>query len=233
MNLLWIILGIIGAAALLLVLRHDSGTVLGMDSDQFGSAVFYSVWALAVAAAIFPRRARWRDVVRNIVLWVAIILVLAAGYLYRYELQDIGSIVTGGLLPGSPVSQTDENGRARITLFRGSDNHFHARAEVNGSTVSFLVDTGASTVVLSDADARRAGIDSALLTYSMPVSTANGRTTAAQVHLDSLDIGEIRRENVTAMVAQPGALDTSLLGMSYLSTLKSFDFRGDRLILTD
>ncbi len=233
MNFLWLILGIIGAAALLLVLNHDAGTVFGMDNDQFGSAVFYSVWALVVAAAIFPRRARWRDVARNAVLWLAIILVLMAGYLYRYDLQDVGARLSGGLIPGSPISQADEAGRMRITLIRGNDEHFHARSGVNGATVDFLVDTGASTVVLSDADARRAGFDPEQLSYTMPVTTANGRTTAARVNIDTLDIGEIRRENVVAMVARPGSLDTSLLGMNFLSTLTSFDFRGDRLILTD
>lgn len=233
MNFLWLILGIIGAAALLLVLNHDAGTVFGLDNDQFGGAVFYSVWALVVAAAIFPRRARWRDVARNAVLWLAIILVLMAGYLYRYDLQDVGARLSGGLIPGSPISQADEAGRMRITLIRGNDEHFHARSTVNGATVDFLVDTGASTVVLSDADARRAGIDPAQLSYSMPVTTANGRTTAARVNIDTLDISEIRRKNVLAMVARPGSLDTSLLGMNFLSTLTSFDFRGDRLILTD
>ena len=233
MNFLWLILGIIGAAALLLVLNHDAGTVFGLDNDQFGGAVFYSVWALVVAAAIFPRRARWRDVARNAVLWLAIILVLMAGYLYRYDLQDVGARLSGGLIPGSPISQADEAGRMRITLIRGNDEHFHARSSVNGATVDFLVDTGASTVVLSDADARRAGIDPAQLSYTMPVTTANGRTTAARVSIDTLDIGEIRRKNVMAMVARPGSLDTSLLGMNFLSTLTSFDFRGDRLILTD
>ena len=77
------------------------------------------------------------------------------------------------------------------------------------------------------------GIDIDRLSYTTPVTTANGRTTAAQIRLDSLDIGAIHRPDVMAMVARPGALNTSLLGMNYLSTLSSFDFRGDRLILTD
>lgn len=233
MNRLWLILGVIGGAALLLVLNHDAGTVFGVENDRFGRTVYYSIWALVVAAAIFPRNARWREVARNAVAWLAIILVLMAGYLYRYELQDVGSMLTGGLIAGSPVSTRGADGRERITLIRGNDDHFHARAQVDGATVAFLVDTGASSVVLSDRDAQRIGIDTENLSYTVPVSTANGRTTAASIRLERIEIGDISREGVPAMVARPGALGTSLLGMSYLSTLWSFEFRGDRLILTD
>ncbi|MCG6856799.1 MAG: TIGR02281 family clan AA aspartic protease [Salaquimonas sp.] len=233
MKALWLILGVIGTAALLLIVNHDSGTLFGMDNDRFGSMVYFSVWALVIAAALFTRRGQWREMARNIVLWLAIILILMAGYLYRYDLQDFGARLTGGLIPGSPISDTYGDGQARITLIRGNDDHFHARAQVNGASVTFLVDTGASSVVLSANDAERAGIDIDRLSYTTPVTTANGRTTAAQIRLDSLDIGAIHRPDVMAMVARPGALNTSLLGMNYLSTLSSFDFRGDRLILTD
>lgn len=233
MTPLWLILGIIGAATLLLVLNHDSGTSLGMANEEFGQLVFFVVWGAVVAAAILPRRGQWREAARNAVLWLTIILVLVAAYLYRYEVQDIGARLGGGLIPGSPVSETGADGRARITLIRASDGHFHARGKANGTTVSFLIDTGASVVVLTQADARRAGIDTAALSYSVPVTTANGTATAARVTLDSLAVGEIARERVPALVTRRGALDTSLLSMSYVSTLWGFEIRGDRLILTD
>jgi aspartyl protease family protein len=88
-------------------------------------------------------------------------------------------------------------------------------------------------VVLTAADAERAGIDTQVLSYSSPVTTANGTTTAARVTLDDIAVGKIRRRQMTAMVARPGELDTSLLGMNFLSTLAGFDIRGDRLVLTD
>ena len=87
--------------------------------------------------------------------------------------------------------------------------------------------------MLTDADAQAAGIDTSQLRYSQSVSTANGRTTAAPISLQTLTIGPLSRNRVSALAARPGALTTSLLGMSFLSTLQSFEFRGDRLILTD
>ena len=94
-----------------------------------------------------------------------------------------------------------------------------------------IVDTGASTIVLRPADARKAGIDPKSLTYRVPVLTANGRAMAARVRLDSVAIGPLDRKNVDALVAQPGALTQSLLGMSFLSRLRSYEFSGDFLRL--
>ncbi len=233
MNLLWFLLAAIGAVALILILNHDAGTVFGMANGDFASLSFYGLWGLLVAAAIIPARHQWREAARNLVLWLAIILMLMAGYLYRYELQDVASRMTAGLIPGSPISSTAGDGRETVTLLRIDDRHFAANVEANGTSVQMLVDTGASIVVLSEADAKAAGFDPQSLNYDTPVSTANGVTTAARIRLDSLSIGNIERRNVPAMVARADALDTSLLGMNFLSQLTSFEFRGDRLILTD
>ncbi len=233
MNPLWLLLAAIGAVALILILNHDAGTVFGMANDDFASLAFYGLWGLLVASAIIPARHQWREAARHLVLWLAIILVLMAGYLYRYELQDVASRLTAGLVPGSPISTTATDGRAQVTLLRTDDRHFTANAQANGASLNMLVDTGASIVVLTEADARSSGIDTNSLRYDFPVSTANGVTTAARIQLETLVIGEIERRNVHAMVAPANALDTSLLGMNFLSQLTSFEFRGDRLILTD
>ena len=94
-----------------------------------------------------------------------------------------------------------------------------------------IVDTGASTIVLTPEDATAAGIDIGGLTYRVPVITANGRTMAARVRLNAVAIGPLDRKDVDALVAQPGALTQSLLGMSFLSRLRSYEFSGDFLTL--
>ena len=233
MRSLWIIFAVIGAAAILLIANGDSGTVLGMKSGQFAGLVYLGLWGSLLGAAILPGRGHFREFARNAIAWIAIILILMVGYLYRYELQDVASRMTAGLVPGSPHTAMNAQGRQTVTLIAGSDGHFTARAEVDGTQVTFLVDTGASSVVMSDEDARAIGIDVANLSYDTPVATANGITTAARVRLDTISIGDIRRDEVAAMVARKGAMNGSLLGMTFLSTLSAFEFRGDRLILTD
>jgi len=94
-----------------------------------------------------------------------------------------------------------------------------------------IVDTGASSIVLTPEDAKKAGIDLEKLTYRVPVLTANGRTVAARIRLDEVAIGPLDRTKVEALVAREGALTQSLLGMSFLSRLRSYEFSGDFLTL--
>jgi aspartyl protease family protein len=94
-----------------------------------------------------------------------------------------------------------------------------------------IVDTGASTVVLRSEDARRAGIQLSALAYTVPVETANGRAFAARVKLDKVSLGELTLDKVEALVTKPGALHQSLLGMSFLSRLHSYEFSGNQLVM--
>ncbi|MDH5530041.1 MAG: TIGR02281 family clan AA aspartic protease [Paracoccaceae bacterium] len=109
------------------------------------------------------------------------------------------------------------------------DGHFYLNAEVNGSNVLFVVDTGASDIVLSERDARRVGFDPDTLNYFGTAMTANGQVATAPVRLETLKLGERIDEQVPAVV-NSGELDTSLLGMSYLSRYELVLTRG-RLIL--
>ncbi len=230
---LWIILGLIGAVLILLIASSDTGKIFGLKNDAFAYTFYLGVWAVIVSSAVIPRAGGFAKAARNAVIWLGIILVLTTGYIYRFDLQDLGSRLTAGLIPGSPVSGQSGSGRNQITIIRSRNGQFEAQASVNGSPVSFLVDTGASSVVLSHDDAVRIGLDLSGLSYSVPVSTANGMTEVARMTIGNLAIGEIQRDNIAVMVARQGDLDQSLLGMSYLQTFWSFEIRGDRLILTD
>ena len=87
-------------------------------------------------------------------------------------------------------------------------------------------------VVLTATDARKAGIDTRGLAFDVPVATANGSALAAEIRLDQVAVGPIVMRNVPALVARPGALEESLLGMSFLERLKSYTVERGRLILT-
>jgi aspartyl protease family protein len=230
---LWINLGIIGAILITLIARHDQGSILGIRNDQFATALYLGIWGTLIGAAIIPRSGGLGAAARNGAIWLLIILFLMAGYVYRFELQDVGSRLTAGIIPGSPVSSQSTDGRGQVTIVRNTRGQFEANGHVNGNAVNFLVDTGASTVVLTHADAIASGIDINGLAYSVRVSTANGDTMAAPVTLSAMDIGSLSRDRVSALVARNGDLDISLLGMNFLKTLWGFEIRGDRLVLTD
>ena len=119
---------------------------------------------------------------------------------------------------------------AQAAVRKAADGHFWAEAEVNGEHVRFLVDTGATTVALTEADARRLGLDPAALDYSTGVRTAAGETRAAQVKLASVSVAGARVNNVEALVVREG-LTASLLGMSYLGRLSRFEATQSALVL--
>ena len=96
-----------------------------------------------------------------------------------------------------------------------------------------IFDTGASAVVLTVADAEAAGIDTRDLRYTVPVATANGRGMAARTQIDSISVGGITRRNITAFVTEAGAMDTSLLGMTFLETLGRYSVTQNSLELQD
>ena len=121
--------------------------------------------------------------------------------------------------------------RRNAVLSKRADGHYWARMVVNKkTTVEFMVDTGASVVALTFEDARRMGLKPDELDYSWRISTAGGETMGASVLIDSLKINQVHIRDVEAMVLRSD-LEQSLLGMSYLSKLYSYEFRGDRLII--
>jgi aspartyl protease family protein len=115
-------------------------------------------------------------------------------------------------------------------LTKASDGHFWAEGDVNGVRVRFLVDTGATAVALTPQDAERLGIDLTRLTYGYTVVTAGGRARAAAVKLASVSVAGAKLADVDALVIEKG-LDASLLGMSYLGRLSSFQATRQALFL--
>jgi aspartyl protease family protein len=119
----------------------------------------------------------------------------------------------------------------RIELPRAPDGHYYVTAEVNGTPTRFVVDTGASQIVLSRRDAARAGLDTQSLIFTGRARTANGTVRTAPVRLDRLSIGPIEDRNLRAVVNE-GEMDGSLLGMDYLRRFSSVEITGERLVLT-
>jgi aspartyl protease family protein len=118
-----------------------------------------------------------------------------------------------------------------VEIARGSGGSFALAMQVNGARILMVLDTGASSVVLTQEAARAAGLPLEILNYSVNVETANGRARAAPVMLDRVSIGTITERSVPALVAQGAALRSNLLGMSFLNRLQSWEVRGDKLLL--
>jgi aspartyl protease family protein len=232
--MLWFLLLLLMGGGLALLLVGDTQNILGLDPATFASLLGLGALLVAISYALLGSYCgRLFQAFKDLATWTAIAFLLVLAYSYREEASYLVQRVAGELLPpGEAVTvEGTAKGEQAVRIRRRMDGHFIARTQINGATVGMLVDTGASTVVLTTADAQKAGIDLAQLAYTVPVQTANGAAFAAPVRLRRLAIGPIAVNNVDALVAQPGVLRESLLGMNFLRRLRSYEFSGEYLTL--
>ncbi len=226
--LFWILMVGITGALLVLVVRHNAGSIAGLSNYDFASLVYYVLLIVAVGSGVIVLfRKQFAQALRAMMLWVAIALGLLVIYTYRGEFRDVYQRVMAELVPGRAVSR----GVRVVEIVKGRNGDFQVAALINGVRVALILDTGASSVVLTQEAAKAVGLPLDLLVYDISVDTANGRTRAASDTLDRVGVGDVVERAVPAMIAQPGQLRTSLLGMSFLSRLESWEVRGDKLVL--
>ena len=163
---------------------------------------------------------------RDMSIWLGIFMLLLVVYSFRHEFFVVKDRVLGELLPDR-VREGEAN---TMTIRMARNGHFYLRAKVNGVPLRFMVDTGATRVVLSPADAKRLGFELERLDFTQRSYTANGMVWGAPVTLDSVEVGEVAIEDVLASV-NSAEMDSSLLGMTFLGRLKSYTVRDEVLTL--
>ena len=226
-SLLWFVVAV-GLVALGFIYLDQKGiTVADLNAlDMSSLSVRFVMLAVAIVVVIGLFRGRFSQAIKSILIWLAIMLALAVGYTYRFELREVADRVMAEFVPGHAATR----GRT-VEIARGQGGNFAVTTQVNGARLSMILDTGASSVVLTHEAAKAAGLPLEVLSYSVTVDTANGRTRAAPVTLQTIGIGGIVERDVAALIAQPGQLRQSLLGMSFLNRLQGWEVRGDRLVL--
>ncbi len=198
------------------LLRHDIGSLV--------LKVALVVFAGGLVLVLF--REKFTKALEATVFWAVVGLLLVVGYTYRFELRDVADRVIAEMMPGHVAG----HGR-NVQVVRGNSGDFAVSAHINGAKIPMVLDTGASSVVLTQEAAKAAGLPIEVLNYTVNVDTANGRTRAAAVTLDRLAVGGLTERSVPALVAQHGQLKTNLLGMTFLNRLESWEVRGDTLRL--
>lgn len=191
-----------------------------MTGDQTASLVYLVLLGTMIGSYVLvaSRRNLGRSI-RHAALWVLIFL----GVIVSYGLWED---IRGTVIPRQSVHA--EQGRIEVPMAR--DGHFHMTLGVNGVPVEFVVDTGASEIVLTQEDAERAGIAIDGLPFLGTANTANGTVRTAQVRLDEVDLGGITDRNVRALV-NGGEMNGSLLGMTYLNRFSEVSFGNGTMVL--
>ena len=222
---LFVVIGLAFAVLVIYLVRRFPDAVATRDGQV--QVVYLVVLATMVGSAVLlGRRIGLKTALRNALSWIAIALVLILGYSFRHDIAAVKDRILAELLPYRAV-ETDPGA---VAVRAGAGGHFQIEAIVDGVAIRFLVDTGASDVVLSPADARRLGFDLSTLQFSRVYRTANGTVRGAPVRLRRVTVGSIELTDVWASVNR-APMHTSLLGMSFLGRLSGFEATADTLTL--
>lgn len=210
----WFALFMGGTILLVLFLENRFPGTLS-DPDNRLALVTKIGWiALIGSSLIVGWRTRPTSALRNAAIWAVIFLVLIGFFAFRQDAAMIGQRIMAELTP----TQGNVGEDGTISFTAGPDGHFRIQAVVNANRVTFLVDTGATDVVLAPDDARRIGLDPATLSFTQFAQTANGTVRGAPVTLQSLIVGPIDIMDMPATVNGADMSD-SLLGMAFLNRL--------------
>ncbi len=216
----------IGVLGLILWLASRYPDALASRDSMVDFVRLGGILALVCAGVLASGRLRLGKAVRDLAIWACIALVLLVGYSFRHELTAVAMRVSGEVAPARAIEGKD----GALSFRRGGDGHFHVEVDVEGVPIRFMVDTGATDIVLAPRDAERLGFDLAALSFTQRYRTANGIGWGAPVTLGSLSLGGVRFRAVRASV-NGAAMDRSLLGMAFLDRFSSYEVRGDTLTL--
>lgn len=230
----WLALGLLIVSGLILILYHDQGTIAGLDSSNFAGLMASIALLIWLGSSVLrDYSGQYSKILKDISSWAGIALLLVTVYTFKTELMEGTERVIQQVLPaGTNLNITPQNAEnATVRLRIRDDGQFVVRTTTNNKSISMLIDTGASHVVLSASDARTLGINLDTLNYVIPINTANGSTLAARQTIDVISIGPIKINRIDALIAREGDLTQSLLGMSFLRRLRSYEVTGDFLVL--
>lgn len=191
-----------------------------MSADDLGRLSYLVLLgAVILIYMLVANRDRLGQMLRQAMLWGLIFLGAVAAVGLWGDIRD-------DVLPSQSVSIAD----GRVEVPRSRDGHYYLTLDVQGRNLRFVVDTGATDMVLSRSDAQRVGIDPDSLAYLGRAQTANGMVRTARVTLDHVALGGVVDRDVTAWVNE-GEMNTSLLGMSYLQRFARIEIERNRLVL--
>jgi len=160
-------------------------------------------------------------------LWIVFALVALILYSYRFEVGEIKDRVLSDLFPAKAINKNHE----KLVLNIAQDGHYYLNVKIKNQEVRFMIDTGASDMVIDEKIAIKLGYDLKKINYNKIFQTANGQSYGASISFDEVDVSGIKFYNVQASITNSD-LVIPLLGMSFLQKFYKYEFFRDKLILT-
>jgi len=197
-----------------------------LTEDQNINLVFAIGALVLVASALFSRRIGLGEIVRNILIWVAIFAVFIVGFSYQREILAVWNRVSGEMTGANEQLVVGDTLRIR----QSADGHFWVDAKVNELSVRFLIDSGATTTAMTLRTAQSAGVDISESPFPVVLVTANGSVEARRGTIQSLQIGPMEVRDLPVVVAAEFG-DSNVIGMNFLSSLRSWRVEGTEMVL--
>jgi aspartyl protease family protein len=199
-----------------------------MQNNDWQNFIYFALILVLLISSVASRRdLDFKKVLKYLAAWAGIGFVVVALYAYRFEFSDFKNRILGEVNPSR--AQVKESGELVINL--SQDGHFYLNVKINGVPVRFMIDTGASDIVLSLEEAKRVGIDVKKLRFDKTYQTANGKSFGSMVVLDEITVADVIFRKVSASV-NSAEMGTSLLGMRFLRQFRKYEFYQDKLVLT-
>ena len=200
-----------------------------MENNDLSQIVYLVILILIMSYGMINRKEMsLKKIVKYFLIWSLIGLIIIALYAYRFEFNNFKERISGEINPSS--AQLNQQGQLIINI--SDDSHFYVKMLINKKPILFMVDTGASDIVLNLQDAIKIGVNPKNLIFNRQFQTANGRVLGASIILKEVEISGIKFKDVKASVTN-GEMGVNLLGMSFLRRFGKYEFYQDRLILTD
>ncbi len=207
-----------------------------MAGDQAASSIWYILAIILVGSALIGRRLPMGSVMRMALLWVAIFVVLLGGFKMAQRQgwltgrwADNDGVAAPDDMPASVPTATTEGQALHVPV--AADGHYWVEGRINGSPARFLIDSGATVTALSEQTARAAGLNFEVGAPGVVLNTANGRIEAQRSNISTLSIGPINASDLPVLVS-PAFGEVNVVGMNFLSKLKSWGVENGKMVLT-
>ncbi len=200
---------------------------MDLSSSDWQHFIYSLLILLVLVGNLGLRQLPFSKTLKYLGIWSLIALIIISLYSYRYEFSDFKNRVFSEINP----SKARFNKENQLVVKLSDDGHFYINTLINSKPVRFMVDTGASDIVLNVNDAKKVGIDFEKLVFDKRYQTANGISFGASVTLNKFSVGNVEFVKINASVNNAD-MGTSLLGMSFLRNCKKYEFYRDSLILT-
>lgn len=197
-----------------------------MSADQTAHLLYALLFLVLVVSSLIARRLPLAQALKYALAWVAIFTGAIVLYSFRGVAGQVWEQVKREISPGTPI----RSGHT-VRVLMSEDGHFHVDARANGHNVNFMIDSGATTSVMSQDDARAAKVMIDENGFPVAIETANGTTMVRRAVIGTLDLGGIERKDHAVLVSSDAEDDVNLLGMNFLSSLKSWRVEGREMVL--